>query len=308
MRIKSTPLKFGYYNGQVVPMEQAKISIASNSLQYGTVCFAGIRGYIRDGVVRVFRLEDHYKRLMNGCKILGMNYFIEYPAFKDILVRTIKANQPEQDFYIRPFVFSDTEMLGPHFDGLTFDLAVYLMAYHKLYEPTKGLRLMISTWRKFHDDMFPTKAKAGGCYLNSALAQTEATKDGYDDAIMLDTQGCVAETTGANVFIVKNGECIFPDTGFAILEGITRATMIYLLKEANYPIRFGRLDRSMAYSADEFIMTGTAAKVLFAESIEDRVIGDGKIGPICQYLVEQYENLISGKHPKSAEWNTEIKL
>lgn len=289
-------------------MEQAAVNIASNSLQYGTVCFAGIRGYIRDGVVRVFRLEDHHKRLMNGCKILGMEYFIDYPTFKDILEKTIRANNPDKDFYIRPFVFSEDQKLGPHFDGLEFDMAIYLMAYHKLYEPTKGLRLMISTWRKFHDDMFPTKAKAGGCYLNSALAQTEATKDGYDDAIMLDSQGCVSETTGANVLIVKNGECIIPDTGFAILEGITRATVIYLLKEGGIPIRFGRVDRSMAYSADEFIMTGTAAKVLFAESIEGRVVGNGKIGPVCQYLVDQYEALISGKHPKSAEWNTEIKL
>lgn len=308
MRIKSTPLKFGYYRGEVLPMEQAKISIASNSLQYGTVVFGGVRGYLRDGVIRLFRLEDHFKRLMNGIKICGIEYSLEYPAFLDIIERTIKANKPEQDFYIRPFVFSDTEMLGPHFDGLKFDLAVYLMAYHKLYDPYTGLKLMISTWRKYHDDMFPTKAKAGGCYLNSALAQTEATKDGFDDAIMLDTQGCVAECTGANVFIVKNGECIFPDTGFAILEGITRATAITLLQEGNFPIRFGRVDRSMAYSADEFIMTGTAAKVLFAESIEGRKIGTGKIGPVCQYLVNKYEDLISGNHPRSEKWNTTIKL
>lgn len=309
MRIKSTPMEYAYYKKGIVPLKDATLTVAANSLQYGTTCFAGLRGYIRDGVIRILRLQDHYNRFANGIKILGIKYPLSWEEFSKSIHDVVIANKPKNDFYIRPFVYSDTQMLGPHFDHLQFDMAIYLMEYHKLYDPTKGLKLMISTWRKFQDDMFPTKAKAGGCYLNSALAQTEATADGFDDALMLDTHGCLAEATGANVFIVKNGESIFPDTGFAILEGITRQTAMTLLKDAGYPLRYGRIDRSMAYSSDELILTGTAAQILYAESVEGRTIGRGVApGPVAQFLMEQYDMLISGKHSRSKEWITEIRL
>ena len=132
---------------------------------------------------------------------------------------------------------------------------------------------MFSTWRKFSDDMLPTKAKAGGCYINSALAQTEATRCGYDDALMMDQNGFLVESSGSNVFIVYHGDIIMPQTGSAMLGGITRRTVIELLHDAGYNVRFEQIDRSMAYTADEVILTGTAAQILFVESIDGRVIG-----------------------------------
>jgi branched-chain amino acid aminotransferase len=298
-----------YFRKKIGPMQDANISIASNSLHYGTMCFGGLRGYWDNGVMRVFRIDDHFDRLLNATKILGIPFTMSQDEFKRIIVDLIKKNNHKGHIYIRPIIFSETQMLGPHFDGLHFDLAVFLCEFEHYFDMHKGMKLMISTWRKFSDDTLPTKAKAGGTYINSALAQTEATRCGYDDALMLDQNGFLVESSGSNVFIVYRGEVIMPQTGSAMLEGITRRTVIEILKEDGYPVKFEQIDRSMAYSADEVILTGTAAQVLFVESIDGRIIGkEGKSGPIFKHISEQFNKVVQGTHPKASSWITEIKL
>ncbi len=305
MPAESSLLPMAYFRKHIIPTHDATISIACHSLQYGMTCFAGIRGYVQDDKFKIFRLQDHFNRLKNGALIMDMPFSMSWEEFLDITIQLTRVNAPKTDFYIRAFQFSEDPSLGPSFLGKDFDLAIYMMELRRYYEMTKGLRLMISTWRKFPDNALPTKAKGGGCYLNSALATTEARKAGYDEALMMDQQGFVVEGSVANLFIVYRGEVITPELGEPILDGITRRTVIELLGDEGINLRFGRIDRSMLYTCDELLLTGTAAQVVYAHSVDGRVIGHGdRPGPICQLLRKKYAEIVNGAHPKSSEWFT----
>jgi branched-chain amino acid aminotransferase len=301
-------MPFAYFRKKIVPFEEANISIASHSLQYGTTCFGGIRGYFYKGKVKVFRLKDHYERLRQASKILGMETEFSWDEFRTMIENLIQANAPGEDFYIRPFLFSEDPVLTPRFDGVAFDLAVYVMPLGHYFDPTQGLRLMISSWRKVSDACMPTKAKAGGFYINSALAKSEAKRCGYDEALMMDEQGNVVEASVANLFIVYRGEVLMPEVGSAMLEGITRRTMIEFLEEEGIKVKAERIDRSMIYTCEELILTGTAAQVLFGQSVDGRVISDrGKPGPIFCLLRDKLKDAIQGTHPKSTQWLLEYE-
>lgn len=307
MSNQSPLLPFAYFRKDIIPSEQAVISIASHSLQYGTTCFGGIRGYLREGKARVFRLQDHFLRLKNSIKILGMPIEISWDYFSKQIDNLIRANAPKSDFYIRPIFFSENQALSPRFDGLDFDLAIYMMPLAQYFDPNRGLRLMISSWRKISDTMVSTKAKAGGSYINSSLAKTEAKHCGYDEALMTDEEGNVVEASIANIFIVYRDEIFMPEMGSSMLEGITRRTVIDLLKEEGLTVRAERIDRSMVYSCDELILTGTATQVAYAHSVDGREIGQGDIpGPLCQRLRQKFADIIAMKHPKSSIWITEF--
>lgn len=302
-------MQFAYFHKKIVPIKEATVSIASHSLQYGTTVFGGIRGYYNSGKVKVFRLKDHFQRLINGAKTLGMNIQINWEEFEAIVIKLIQANSPQTDFYLRPFFYSEDPTLTPCFDGINIQLAIYMTHLGHYFDPSRGLRLMISSWRKVSDAAMPTKAKAGGCYVNSALARSEANQNGYDDALMMDDQGNVVEASAANIFLVMRGEVVMPETGSAMLEGITRRTVIDFLEEENIKVRSERIDRSMIYSCDELLVTGTAAQVTFVESVDGRTISkDGKPGPMCQLLRNKLEQAIKGNHPKSSLWLTEVSV
>jgi len=306
-------LPYAYFRGNVVPAEQAQISIASHSLQYGMTCFGGIRGFFRDNVIRVFRLQDHWERLMNASRILGMEYYLPFEEFKEIIGKLIAANNFQGDLYFRPFIYSSTERLAPRIPGLTFDLAIYMVELGQYFDPNKGLRLCISSWQKFSDNCLPTKAKAGGCYVNSSLATTEAIRAGYDDALVIDQDGYVVEGSVSNLIMVYRDQAFIPPLGEALLEGVTLRTMIEFLKEAGIEIVRESIDRSMVYCAQELIMVGTAVQVAWVASVDGRPLG--KIedviskkelgpGPVCRLLREKFAQTIVGTHPRSNEWIT----
>lgn len=303
-RVK-TMLPYAYFEGQIVPSEQAKISIAAHSLQYGTTCFGGIRGYARDGEFRVFRILDHYERLKNAAKIFGMNFEMSFENFKKAIFELVEANKPESGFYFRPFIYSDDEVLTPKFMGINFKVAIYMIPLADYLDTSRGMRLIVSSWQKFPDSAISTKAKAGGSYLNSSLARTEAMRLGYDEALVMDSNWNIVEGSAENLFIMYRGEAYFPDLGSSMLEGITMRTVLELLKENGIPVRFGRIDRSMIYTCDELLLTGTGAQILFAESVDDRIISQ-EMGPVCKILREGFESILDMKHPRSNEWVTVI--
>jgi branched-chain amino acid aminotransferase len=308
MSLQSSLMPFAYFRKKIIPSKEASISIASHSLQYGTTCFGGIRGYFREGKIRIFRLQDHFFRLKHAATILGMQVQLSWEDFQETISGLIHANAPESDFYIRPFLFSENQVLTPRFEGLDFDLAIYVMPLNHYFDPNRGLRLMVSSWRKISDSSMSTKAKAGGCYVNSALATSEARRCGYDEALMMDEQGNIVEASVANLFVVYRGEVIMPEVGSSMLEGITRRTIIDFLQEEGIAIRSGRIDRSMIYICDELILTGTAAQVMYGHSVDGRVIGEGDIsGTICKILRKKFTDVIEKTHPKSPNWITEIK-
>lgn len=305
-------LPFSYFNGRVAPSVEAKVSIASNSLQYGTTCFAGIKGHFRDGSIRIFRLEDHYHRLMNASKIMDMGFSISYEEFKAIFEELVNKNNPQTDVYFRPFLFSQDEKLAPKPQGLTFELAVYVVAMDSYFSKPGGMRLMVSSWRKFCDAALPTKAKAGGCYVNSFLATAEAMRSGYDEALLMDQHGYIVEASVANLLISYRNRILSPEIGAAQLEGITMRTAIEFLKEEGIPVYFEKIDRSMIYTSDEIILTGTAAQFAYADSVDGRKIGrqqpEGSFfqGPICKLLRDKFHAVIAKQHPKSESWITEF--
>lgn len=298
-------LPFAYFRKKIVPFHEAQVSVASQSLQYGLTCFAGIRGYFHGGKAKVFRLYDHYVRLKESTKILGIEVDFSWEEFSALVADLIAKNHPTTDFYIRPFFYSEDLSLGPKFKGQPFALSIYMMTLGKYFDAKGGLRLMISTWRKFSDAAMPTKAKAGGCYLNSALAKTEALFAGYDDALMMDEQGVIVEASVANIFLSRKGELFMPETGYALLEGITRRTVLAFFAEESIPVRAERIDRSMIYTADELFLTGTAAQVASVASVDGRTIGEkGEPGPYAKMLETKFKEVIEGRHLFSEDWLT----
>lgn len=296
-----------FFQGQFVHESEAKLSIASQSIQYGMTCFGGIRAYVSEGCVRLLRLKDHFNRLINGTKILGWDVDITYETFLNTIEKLVDLNDPKESFYIRPFFYTDNADLGPHFIDKEFSLAVYFVWLGQYFAADRGLKLMISSWRKFSDSSLPTKAKAGGCYINSALATTAARRAGYDDALMLDQTGNVVEASVANILISYRGEIYVPPAGSAVLDGLTMRSVIAILERAGKRVRRETIDRSMIYSADELLLTGTAAQVMFASSVDDRPIGDGTPGELCQLLRSSFAEVIEGKGAFGKEWITEIK-
>lgn len=301
---------FAYFGNKIVPSENACISIASHSLQYGTMCFGGMRGYLAQGEARIIRLREHHERLMNAAKILGFDFHMPYEPFQEIIGSLIKKNAPATDFYVRPFIFSNDEVLGPCMDGRTYSLAVYLLPLAQYFKKTGGLRMMISSYKKFSDMSMSTKAKASGCYLNSALATSEARRAGYDEALMMNSFGSIVEASVANLFVVYRGEVLTPPLGSGPLEGITLRTIIELFKDEGIPVTFATLDRSMVHTSDEVFITGSAAQVAYVESVDGRPIGPSKtpsMGPICKKATELYKKLINMEHPRSQQWMSLFK-
>lgn len=306
--MKKMMMPYVYFQGKIGPASEATISLACNSLQYGTTCFAGIRGYVRNRAVDIFRLYDHYERLMNAAKIMGFNYYMSYENFYHVIGELIGKNQPTSDFYIRAFLLAPGEQLAPKPKGLNFDLGVYFVPLGNYFEQDKGIRLMISSWRKFSDTSFPTKAKAGGCYVNSFLATAEANRCGYDEALMMDQDGYIVEASVANLLLVYRNRLLMPELGSAQLEGITMRTVAELLREEGLEISYERIDRSMVYTCNELMLLGTAAQIAFAESVDDRLICNGIQGPILQIARKAFQRAIEGTHPIAKNWISKFLL
>ena len=295
-------MKYAYFKGEVTEFEKAQVSIAAHSLQYGTLAFGGVRGYYRNDNVTVFRLKDHYIRLMTASKMLGFEYFLTWEEFRAVIEELIKKNDIKQDFYIRPFVYCPTPRIAPKKPGLDFELAVYMLPMADYGRTDGGIRFMTSTYRKYNDAAIPTKAKAGGAYINSFLATSDAIKNGYDEALMLDDAGNVVEAAVANLLVVYRGRLLIPNTGAAALEGITIRSVVELLEYNGYKVEHERIDRSMIFTAEELLVTGTAMKVTYAESLDGRPIGPidysetAKPGKYCTLLKAEFEKVINNEH------------
>lgn len=295
-----------YFKGKIVPTESATISIASHSLQYGSTCYAGLRGHVRSGKVRLFRVKDHHERLMQSMKIMRWDFSISLEEFENALRALIKKNRPEGDFYIRPFVFSDTQVLQLNYEKLCFELAIYLVPFGPLFDQNRGIKMKISPWKKIEESAMPVKAKAGGCYINSCLATTDAIASGYDEALMTNQAGHIVEASAANILMRLQDKVIIPPLD-GVLDGITMRSVKEILEEEGIQIEIRSITQEELSLSDELILTGTAAQIAFVESVDDQDISS-KPGPICQLLRSRMENIINNKDPLSKKWIMEIDL
>jgi branched-chain amino acid aminotransferase len=300
--------RYAFLRGEFVPMEEAKIGISTHAFLYGTACFEGIRGYwsAKEEELFIFRLREHYQRLLDSCKIMRITPKYSLDELCDITVQVVAKCGDRTDVYIRPVYYKSSETIGVKLTGLEDDFLVFAVPFGEYLDISKGLRCRVSSWRHSEDNAIPTRAKINGVYINPALAKTEALDDGYDEAIFLSRSGHVAEGSAENFFMVRQGSLITPPVTTGLLEGITRNTVMELATDLGIPVVERLIDRSELYLCDEAFVTGTGAQVSPIVEIDHRTVGDGKIGPIATKLQQLYFQVVKGEVPQYRHWCTPV--
>lgn len=300
---------YAFLHGEYVPIEEATISIMTNGFQYGTGYFAGIRGYysVKEEYLSVFRLDDHYKRFLGSANILGCPLPYTHEELKKITIDLVKKNNPKTNVYFRPFAYVGNTELGPNLANITLDFAMYMIPLEEYMPLGKGLSVVVSSWQRINDNAIPSRGKISGGYINSALARKEATDGGFDEAIMLNKYGRVAEGSAENLFIVRDNKLVTPDVSEGILEGITRRTIIEIAKDMGIEVIERPIERSELYVADEVFLSGTGCQVAWVEQIDKRQIGNGEIGSVTSQLKDKFFTIVKGEDNQYSHWCTKIK-
>ena len=297
-----------WFNGELVEWRSATRHVLTHTLHYGMGVFEGVRAYETPDGPAIFRLQDHTKRLFNSAKIVGMQLPFTEEQINQAHIDVVKANNLAS-CYFRPMAYYGSGKLGvaPKQDDVQVILAAWAWgAYLGEEGMRKGIRVRVSSFTRHHPNVTMIKAKANGNYMNSIMANTEATRDGYDEAILLDAQGYVAEGSGENIFTVRDGVLYTPALDVA-LDGITRRSVIAIASEMGLKVVEKRLTRDELYVADEVFFTGTAAEVTPIREIDGRQIGIGERGPITAEIQQRYFDIVQGKNPKYRDWLTYVK-
>lgn len=297
-----------WFNGELVEWRSATTHVLTHTLHYGMGVFEGVRAYETPDGPAIFRLQDHTKRLFNSAKIVGMQLPFTEEQINRAHIDVVKANNLAS-CYFRPMAYYGSGKLGvaPKQDDVQVILAAWAWgAYLGEEGMRKGIRVRVSSFTRHHPNITMIKAKANGNYMNSIMANTEATRDGYDEAILLDAQGYVAEGSGENIFTVRDGVLYTPALDVA-LDGITRRSVIAIASEMGLKVVEKRLTRDELYVADEVFFTGTAAEVTPIREIDGRQIGIGERGPITAEIQQRYFDIVQGKNPKYRDWLTYVK-
>ncbi len=292
-----------WLDGEFVPWREAKTHVLTHTLHYGMGVFEGVRAYKTDSGTAIFRLEDHTNRLFRSAHILNMPMPYDKEAINKACLDSVKNNNLESA-YIRPMCFYGSEGMGLRADNLKVHVMVAAWAWGSYLGNEgleKGIRIKTSSFTRHHVNITMCKAKANGNYMNSMLALQEALADGYDEALLLDNEGYVAEGSGENIFIVRNGIMYTPDLTSA-LEGITRETIMQFAQENNILVKEKRITRDEVYVAEEAFFTGTAAEVTPIRELDNRQIGSGKRGPITEKLQKRYFDCVEGKLSEYQNW------
>jgi branched-chain amino acid aminotransferase len=280
----------------------------THALHYGTAVFEGIRGNWNEekGVVNIFRLREHYERLLRGCRLLMLNIPYSIEELCNITVELVERNGCRQDIYIRPLAYKSAELVANlKLQELESDFTLITVPFGS-YLGSDTLRCCTSSWRRVDDPMIPARLKISGIYVNSILAKTEATLAGFDEAIILNQDGHVCEGSGENLFMVVNGRIYTSSLEDNVLPGITRDTVIQLVQsELGLEVVERSIDRSELYLADEVFLTGTAAHLTPIVELDNRPIADGKSGPISIKLQKMYFDIVVGRNPKYQHWCTQ---
>jgi branched-chain amino acid aminotransferase len=294
-----------WLDGELVPWREAKVHVLTHTLHYGMGVFEGVRAYNADRGTAIFRLKEHTDRLFRSAHILGMQIPYDRDTLNEVQRTVVRENDLESA-YIRPMCFLGSEGMGLRADNLSVHAMVAAWewgAYLGADNMERGIRIRTSSYTRHHVNITMCKAKANGNYMNSMLALQEALSCGYDEALLLDTEGYVAEGSGENIFIVRDGTLYTPDLTSA-LEGVTRDTVCTLAEERGIPLVEKRITRDEVYVADEAFFTGTAAEVTPIRELDNRAIGSGSRGPVTQELQSLYFDHVHGRLNSHSEWLT----
>jgi len=301
--------KYAFFDGEFIPIEGAKVSIMTHALNYGTGCFEGIRAYWNEDEQQLyaFRMPEHYERLHRSCNILLIELPYSVDELNNITIELLRREGFQQDTYIRPLAYKSQEGIGVRLKGIADSFAMFALPFGRYIEREEGANVCVSSWRRIYDTSLPARAKCTGAYINSAFCKSEAEMNGFDEAIVLTRGGSVSEGSAENLFLVRNGVLITPSVTSDILEGITRATLIQLAREElQIGVEERTVDRTELYVCEEAFFCGTGVQIAAIASIDNRPVGEGRIGPITKALRDRYFDIVRGKVPKYKGWCTPI--
>ncbi|OEY66590.1 branched-chain amino acid transaminase [Marinobacter sp. X15-166B] len=297
-----------WLDGEMVPWREAKTHVLTHTLHYGLGCFEGVRAYSTDQGPAIFRLQEHTDRLFRSAHILKMKMPFSKEQLNEAQRATVRENNLDEA-YLRPMVFLGSEGMGLRADNLKVHVMVAAWSWPSYMSPEAmevGIKVRTSSYTRHHVNITMCKAKANGNYINSMLALNEAIESGCEEALLLDNEGYVAEGSGENVFILRDGVLHTPELT-SCLEGITRATIIEFARELDIPVKERRITRDEVYVADEAFFTGTAAEVLPIRELDGRAIGTGKRGPLTEKLQKMYFDAVKGRAPQHSDWLTAVR-
>jgi branched-chain amino acid aminotransferase len=297
---------YAYFHNEFVPLAEAKIGVMTHALHYGTALFEGIRGNwnAQHQQVYIFRMKEHYERLLNGCRVLKIDIPHSLDELCRITVELVAKCGFKEDIYIRPMAFKSSQSLGVRLHDLESDFLAFVIPWGPYLDVDKA-RCVVSSWRRPEGNMIPPQIKVAGIYVNNAFAKTEAVENGFDEAIMLSPDGRVSEGSGENIFLVIDGKLVTPASYNSILLGITRSTVMELARrELGIETIERHIDRSELYTAQECFLTGTAAHITPIAEIDHRQVGNGEVGEITRKLQNIYVEVIRGNNAKYLAWCT----
>ncbi|MAP39728.1 MAG: branched chain amino acid aminotransferase [Dehalococcoidia bacterium] len=306
------PQEMAFFRGNIVPISEAKVSVMTHALHYGTAVFEGVRGNWNEAQNKlfVFRMAEHYDRLLQGCRMMMMDIPYSTEDLCNITIELLQSCGYKQDLYIRPLAYKSQELVANlRLQDLDSDFTLMAVPFGAYIDAEGAIDCTTSSWRRIDDTIIPPRVKISGHYVNSILAKTEATLAGFDEAIMLTQDGDVSEGSGENLFMVVNESIFTPPVADNNLTGITRDSAITLAKDLlGIEVVERRIRRSELYLCDEVFLTGTAAHITPVGSLDRRPIGEGGVGPITTKLRDAYVKVIKGDNPDYTRWCTEVPL
>lgn len=296
--------KFAFFKDRIVPYGDAKVGMLTHALNYGTAVFGGLRAYWNEEEKQLFlfRPEDHYERFLESGRLILMELPYDKEEISRFTVELLRAEGHHADCYIRPLCYYGDEIIGVRLHNLHAELAIMAMPFGSYVQNEEGVHVTISSWKRVDDNMIPARGKIAGTYVNSAFIKTDAVRAGFDEAIVLNNDGHIAEGSAENFFLVRKGVVCTPPVTDNILEGITRRTIFMLMREEmGIDVVERPIDRTEVYLAEEAFFCGTGVQVAAITAVDHRPVGTGKLGPIARELRRIYFDVVRGKNPKYRE-------
>jgi len=301
--------KYVFFEGKIVPFEDAKVSVATHALHYGTGVFGGLRGYWNSSKEKlyIFRPYDHYHRLLDSGRMMHMSIPYDEEILIQLTLDLVRKEGWQEDIYIRPFIYKADLGIGVRLHDLKDELTIFSMPFKQYLKNDTNAHVTISSWRRLDDNMIPARGKVSGAYANSALIKTDAHNAGFDEAIVLNQNGHISEGSAMNIFIVRDGMVITPPVTDNILEGITRKTAMELVqKELGLQVLERSIDRTELFVCEELFMTGSAAQIVAVTRVDHRPVGTGKMGSVTGKLREIFNDVVRSNKPEYTHWNVEV--
>jgi branched-chain amino acid aminotransferase len=301
--------KHAFFEGKVVPLSEAKVSIAAHGFLYGTSVFGGMRGYWNEEKKRlfVFRPYDHFRRLLHSAKLLAMNTGYDEESLIELTLDLLRSDDWQRDIYMRPTFYKADLGIGVKLHDLKDEFCMFVMAYEPYVKNDTNAHVTVSSWRRIDDNVIPARGKVAGAYANSALIKTDANRAGFDEALVLDNNGHISEGSAMNIFMVRDGVLVTPPVTDNILEGITRKSVMELARsELGLEVVERSIDRTEVFISEEMFMTGTAAQIVAITKVDHRPISSGVMGPVTTKLRMLYEDVLRGKVKKYEHWNVGV--